>query len=144
MIFLQLKNKKQEKFCQLYIKNGDLGKALTGAGYQVQSKNRLMKIDKVCKRIKELQQEEVRKLAFEANMDVAYRQLQVDSLSEEKILSYLEDIYSKCMQPVEGKVVFDSRCALRAAELMGRYLGMFSNEVSVENNITLPVIKDDI
>ena len=140
----KLKNKKEELFCQEYIKDFNGTRAATATGYSEKTAysaaNRLLKKVEVLARVKELITERAERLC----------------LSADNVVIRLIDIYEKCMQekPVmafnfatkeleeTGEYAFDSKGALKAAELIGRHLGMFNDKLDLNAPVKINVVRN--
>ncbi len=128
---------KQELFCQEYTVDYNGKQAAIRAGYKAESAefqaSRLLRNDKVLARVRELQQEQVERLA----------------VSRDYVMLQLLDTYRCCREPTPvmeydpdtgqmkatGTYEFDSKGALKAMELVGRHLGMFNDKLQVENKM---------
>lgn len=120
---------KQKQFCREYVKDYNGTQSAIRAGYSKKTASaqasRLLKNPKILEEIKKNQKE------------------LVDSscLTEEKVISNLENVRDRCMSAVPvmewnyeehdyvptGEYQFDSKGALKAIELLGKHLGMFNN-----------------
>lgn len=116
---------KHERFCQEYIIDYHGTNAAIRAGYEEKNArkqaSRLLTNADILARIRELQQEQVKRLA----------------VSQDYVITQLIDTYNCCRQPkpvmeydyakkewVESGVYqFDSKGALKALELLGKHLG---------------------
>lgn len=116
---------KQERFCQEYIIDYHGTNAAIRAGYEKktarQQASRLLTNADILARVRELQQEQVKRLA----------------VSQDYVITQLIDTYNCCREPkpvmeydyakkewVEsGMYQFDSKGALKALELLGKHLG---------------------
>ncbi len=121
---------RQERFCREYILDYNATQAAIRAGYSektaksIGSEN-LTKPDLLA-RVRELQKEQAEKLCISADWVV---------------MQWVE-VYRRCMQATEvliwdydekkmvpsGEYTFDSKGALNALEMIGKYLGMFSED----------------
>ena len=121
---------RQEKFCREYILDYNATKAAIRAGYSektaksIGSEN-LTKPDLLA-RVRELQKEQAEKLCISADWVV---------------MQWVE-VYRRCMQATEvliwdydekkmvpsGEYTFDSKGALNALEMIGKYLGMLDSK----------------
>lgn len=119
---------KQERFCTEYVIDYNGTQAAVRAGYSEKSAysqaSRMLKNAEVLARVRELQHEQVERLAISADY----------------VILKLMDTREKCMEPVQvldsqgnptGEYAFDSRGALKALELLGRHLGMFEDRLKV-------------
>ena len=125
---------KQERFCQEYIIDYNGTRAAIRAGYSEDSArfhaSRMLSRDNIRARVRELQAEQVKRLA----------------VSQDYVVQQLVSVYQKCSEPepVEewdgeaheyletGKYTFDSKGANKALELLGKHLGMYQDKVSVD------------
>lgn len=121
----------QELFCAEYLTDYNGTQAAKRAGYAEKTAAaqaaRLLKNVNVLSRVRALQKERLEKLA----------------VTQESVLLNLLEVYDRCMQkkPVmewdynlkeyqeTGEYVFDSKGALRALELIGKHLAMFTQKV---------------
>lgn len=133
----ELKDARQERFAREYVIDYNGKQAATRAGYSEkcaqQQSSRLLSYAKVIARVKELQQEQVERLAMTAD----------------RVVMELVDTYNRCKQaePVlvwssaakdkvpSGQYTFDSKGALRALELIGKHLGMYQDKLDVTGKI---------
>ena len=116
---------KHERFCQAYVIDYHGTNAAIRAGYEEKSArkqaSRLLTNADILARIREIQQEQIKRLA----------------ISQDYVVLQLIDTYNCCREPkpvmkydyaeqawVEsGMYQFDSRGALKALELLGKHLG---------------------
>lgn len=130
-------NGKQERFCQEYVIDYNGTKAALRAGYQERSArqqaSRLLTNAAVLARVRELQKEQVERLA----------------ISQDYVVLQLLETYQRCLEvtPVlkfdsdlgemveTGKYQFDSKGALRALELIGKHLGMYNDKLQVTGQV---------
>lgn len=121
---------KHERFCQEYVIDYNGTNAAIRAEYEKKSArqqaSRLLAMDEILDRIRELQAEQVKRL----------------SISQDYVVLELLDTYKCCREatPVmrydydlgemveTGKYQFDSKGALRALELLGKHLGMYDRK----------------
>lgn len=122
-----------ELFCREYIIDYNGTQAAIRAGYSEKTAysqaNRLLKNAEILSRVRELQAEQVNRLAVTAD----------------SVVLRLLEVYERCMQakPVmtwdkeakeyvaTGEYVFDSKGALGALDLLGKHLAMFTNKTVV-------------
>lgn len=123
-----LKNGRQELFCQQYVVDYNATKAAVRAGYSEKSAawqgSELLKREDILTRVRELQEEQARRLSLNADF----------------VVKELVTVYRRCMQeePVmvwdnsqrayvkSGEYRFDSKGALNALEMIGKHMGMFN------------------
>ena len=123
----------RELFCREYIIDYNGTQAAIRAGYSergaCQTASRLLSDVKLLSRVRELQAEQVERLAVTAD----------------SVVLRLLEVYERCMQakPVmqwdkeakeyveTGEYVFDSKGALGALDLLGKHLAMFTNKTIV-------------
>lgn len=123
-------SRKYERFCQEYVIDYNGTQAAIRTGYEKKSArqqaSRLLAIDAILERIKEIQSDQVKRL----------------SISQDYVVLQLLDTYKCCREPspvmqydydlgemVEtGMYQFDSKGALRALELLGKHLGMYDRK----------------
>lgn len=133
----ELKQKKHERFCQEYVIDYNGAQAAIRAGYEEKSArkqaSRLLTNADILARVRELQSEQVKRLA----------------VSQDYVVMQLIDTYNCCREPspvkeydaasgewVEtGMYQFDSKGALRALELLGKHLGMYNDKLQVSGGI---------
>lgn len=127
----------QELFCAEYLVDYNGTKAAQRAGYAEKTAaaqaSRLLKNVNVLSRVRALQKEHLEKLA----------------VTQESVLLNLLEVYDRCMQkkPVyewdyetgqykeTGEYAFDSKGALRALELIGKHLAMFTQKVEHSGSV---------
>ena len=125
---------KQERFCQEYIIDYNGTRAAIRAGYSEDSArfhaSRMLSRDNIRARVRQLQAEQVKRLA----------------VSQDYVVQQLVSVYQKCSEPepveewdgeaheylATGKYTFDSKGANKALELLGKHLGMYQDKVSVD------------
>lgn len=129
--------KRYERFCQEYVVDYNGTQAAIRAGYKKKSArqqaSRLLALEEVLTRISELQKDQLNRLA----------------LSQDYVVLQLLETYKCCREPSPvmrydpstgdleetGMYQFDSKGALRALELIGKHLGMFSDKVHVSGSL---------
>lgn len=129
--------KRYELFCQEYVVDYNGTQAAIRAGYKEKSArqqaSRLLALEEVLTRISELQKDQLDRLA----------------LSQDYVVLQLLETYKCCREPTPvmrydpstgemeetGMYQFDSKGALRALELIGKHLGMFSDKVHVSGSL---------
>lgn len=129
--------KRYELFCQEYVVDYNGTQAAIRAGYKEKSArqqaSRLLASEEVLTRISELQKDQLDRLA----------------LSQDYVVLQLLETYKCCREPTPvmrydpstgemeetGMYQFDSKGALRALELIGKHLGMFSDKVHVSGSL---------
>lgn len=130
---------KQERFCQEYLKDLNASAAARRAGYSGKNSDaigsELLGKTGVSERVKEL-------------MDKRSKRIE---LSADKVLSDIEEIRERCMQkePVldaegepTGEWKFESRSALKACELLGQHLALFTKKI--EHSGTIGMTEEEI
>ena len=133
----ELQRKQHELFCQEYVVDYNGTQAAIRAGYSDKSARqqatRLLANAAILARVRELQQDQVRRLA----------------ITQDYVVLQLMDTYRCCREPTpvlewdpearemveSGKYQFDSKGALRALELIGKHLGMYQDRLKVEGKL---------
>lgn len=133
---VQLK-KRQELFCQEYVVDYNGTQAAIRAGYKEKSAkvtaSKLLTNANILARVHELQKDQLDRLA----------------VSQDYVVLQLLETYKCCREPSPvmqydpstgemeetGMYQFDSKGALRALELLGKHLGMFSDKVHVSGSL---------
>lgn len=128
---------KQELFCQEYIVDYNGTQAAKRAGYAEKTAavqaSRLLKNANVLSRVRAIQKERLDKLA----------------LTQESVLLKILEVYDRCMQhrPVTewdyeqgeyketGEYEFDAKGALRALEMLGKHLSMFTQKIEHSGSV---------
>lgn len=123
---------KQERFCSEYIIDYNGTQAAIRAGYSEKNAatqaGRMLRNAEVLARVRELQRQQVERLAVSADF----------------VVLRLLDTLEKCSKPVPvldasgnptGEYIFDSKGALRALELLGKHLGMFEDRLKVSGQL---------
>lgn len=127
----------QEMFCQEYNVDYNGTQAAIRAGYSKKTArkqaSKLLTKGDILARIRAIQKERLEKLA----------------VTQESVILNLLDVYDRCMQakPVlewdydekkyieTGEYTFDSKGALKAMEMIGKHLAMFTNKVEHSGSI---------
>ena len=120
---------KQERFCQEYLIDSNATQAAIRAGFSPKTADvqgsRLLVNVKVASRLKELQEKQQNRLQITAD----------------KVLKDIEECRLRCMQgePVKdkegnptGEWKFEAYAALKASELQGKYIKLFTDRVEHE------------
>lgn len=101
-------NDRQERFCREYMQDYNATQAAIRAGYSKKTAGSMghenLKKPEILARVRELQEEKCKSLV----------------LSEAMIITELTETYRECRQNA------DSKGALRALEMLGKHIGMFS------------------
>lgn len=133
-------NDSQERFCQEYLKDLNGTQAAIRAGYSAHTSNeqaaRLLAKVSVKARVQEL---------------MAQRQVRTQ-LTADKVLKDIEDVRQRCMQgePVldregnpTGEWKFEAHAALKASELQGKHMKMFTDKVEHSGQINVANVTDE-
>jgi phage terminase small subunit len=133
----ELDNKRYERFCQEYAVDYSGTQAAIRAGYKEKNArsqaSTLLTIPNILARVRELQHEQVERLA----------------VTQDYVVLQLLETYQRCLEetPVlkfdpdtgqmeeTGKYQFDSKGALRALELLGKHLGMYNDKLHVTGKV---------
>lgn len=131
-----LDKKRYERFCQEYVVDYNGTQAAIRAGYKEKNArvqaSALLTNPNILSRVHELQKDQLDRLA----------------LSQDYVVLQLLETYKCCREPTPvmrydpstgemeetGMYQFDSKGALRALELIGKHLGMFSDKVHVSGS----------
>ena len=140
-----LKNKKQEKFCQLYAATGNATQSFKDAGYKwtsdagvrTRASQMINKNGDIIRRLAELAEESKTKaIADIQEMQSVLTAIIREELDEEQLMSEGQgDGYSRIVSKRKKAALKDR---LRAIELLGKMQGAFIDKVQVEGNV--PVI----
>jgi len=130
-------NQKQAAFVKEYIVDYNGTRAAERAGYSKKTAavqaSRLLKSEKVIEAIKEHQQELMKSQV----------------LTEDKVLAKLGEVLDRCMSAVPvmewdfdaheyretGEWQFDSKGSLRALEMLGKHIGMFTGDKEKDKEV---------
>jgi phage terminase small subunit len=127
---------KRELFCQEYVIDYNGAKAAIRAGYSEkcakQEASKLLKIDEVLDRVKELQAEQVKRLSI--SQDFVVLQLLDTYRCCREATPVLEWDYDTHEMVETGKYQFDSKGALKALEMIGKHVGMFDKKFAPAAN----------
>lgn len=122
---------KQKRFVDEYLKDLNASAAARRAGYSVKTADRIGPelLGKTC----------VSKLIAER---IQKRQ-QRTGITQDFVLTNLKEIVQRSMQH-EGADEYDPRAAAKALELLGKHLGMFTDKIKVEGELTVSGILDEL
>jgi phage terminase small subunit len=127
-----LENKRYERFCQEYVVDYNGTQAAIRAGYSdtsaKQTAYKLLKREEVSSRIRELQSEQVKRLAVSQDY-VVLQMLETYQCCREAH-PVMEWDYDAGEMVETGKYQFDSKGALKALEMIGKHLGMFEKKTT--------------
>ena len=136
---------KEERFCLEYVIDYNGAAAARRTGYAPKSAKkaacRLLQSERIVERIHELQKAQAERLCLGADL-VVVRAM---------------ELYEKCTKAIPvrewdtkqhkmvdtGEYRFDSTCAVKCLEMLGRYIGMFDRENRATDD-TPVFIRDDI
>lgn len=133
-------NAKQETFCQEYLKDLNATQACIRAGYSAKNADvigpELLGKSWVKARIQELMDKRANRT----------------ELTADKVLRDIEELRLKCNQGVpvldrEGKPTgewkFEAHVALKASELQGKHLKLFTDKIEHSGKVTLDSVSDE-
>lgn len=135
---------KQEMFCREYLVDLNATQAAIRAGYSERSARangpRLLTNADVAARVKELQEERMQQLGLDAYWvlkrlkDISDRAMQAEPIVE---WDHLNHEYKET-----GEYQFDGASANRSTELIGKHLGMFKENVTLNGNLNIQFVDD--
>lgn len=122
---------KQKRFVDEYLKDLNASAAARRAGYSVKTADRIGPelLGKTC----------VSKLIAER---IQKRQQRTE-ITQDFVLTNLKEIVQRSMQH-EGADEYDPRAAAKALELLGKHLGMFTDKIRLEGELTVSGILEEI
>ncbi|BDF78375.1 MULTISPECIES: terminase small subunit [Pyramidobacter] len=122
---------KQKRFVDEYLKDLNASAAARRAGYSVKTADRIGPelLGKTC----------VSKLIAER---IQKRQQRTE-ITQDFVLTNLKEIVQRSMQH-EGADEYDPRAAAKALELLGKHLGMFTDKIKLEGELTVSGILDEL
>ncbi|MBR5825846.1 MAG: terminase small subunit [Clostridia bacterium] len=130
---------RQERFCREYTVDYNATQAAIRAGYsektakQIGQQN-LTKLDLLA-RVRELQKEQAERLCISADW-VVMQWVEVYKRCMQAVEVLIWDYDEKKMKP-SGEYTFDSKGALNALEMIGKHLGMFTEDKKKSDQQTL-------
>lgn len=139
---------KQKRFCDEYLVDMNGTQAAIRSGYSNKTARAIANENLTKPNIQEYLQERIKKRSKDLNIDA------------EEVIKRLDNIYQRCAQetPIidkSGNIVgskFDSSGAIKATELIGKHLGMFTDKIdhttngeSIDRKIQIEIVrkKDD-
>ena len=122
---------KQKRFVDEYLKDLNASAAARRAGYSVKTADRIGPelLGKTC----------VSKLIAER---IQKRQQRTE-ITQDFVLTNLKEIVQRSMQH-EGADEYDPRAAAKALELLGKHLGMFTDKIKFEGELTVSGILEEL
>ncbi len=122
---------KQKRFVDEYLKDLNASAAARRAGYSVKTADRIGPelLGKTC----------VSKLIAER---IQKRQQRTE-ITQDFVLTNLKEIVQRSMQH-EGADEYDPRAAAKALELLGKHLGMFTDKIRLEGELTVSGILEEL
>ena len=122
---------KQKRFVDEYLKDLNASAAARRAGYSTKTADRIGPelLGKTC----------VSKLIAER---IQKRQQRTE-ITQDFVLTNLKEIVQRSMQH-EGADEYDPRAAAKALELLGKHLGMFTDKIKLEGELTVSGILDEL
>jgi len=122
---------KQKRFVDEYLKDLNASAAARRAGYSVKTADRIGPelLGKTC----------VSKLIAER---IQKRQQRTE-ITQDFVLMNLKEIVQRSMQH-EGADEYDPRAAAKALELLGKHLGMFTDKIRFEGELTVSGILEEL
>ncbi len=122
---------KQKRFVDEYLKDLNASAAARRAGYSVKTADRIGPelLGKTC----------VSKLIAER---IQKRQQRTE-ITQDFVLTNLKEIVQRSMQH-EGADEYDPRAAAKALELLGKHLGMFTDKIKLEGELTVSGILEEL
>lgn len=122
---------KQKRFVDEYLKDLNASAAARRAGYSTKTADRIGPelLGKTC----------VSKLIAER---IQKRQQRTE-ITQDFVLTNLKEIVQRSMQH-EGADEYDPRAAAKALELLGKHLGMFTDKIKLEGELTVSGILEEL
>lgn len=122
---------KQKRFVDEYLKDLNASAAARRAGYSGKTADRIGPelLGKTC----------VSKLIAER---IQKRQQRTE-ITQDFVLTNLKEIVQRSMQH-EGADEYDPRAAAKALELLGKHLGMFTDKIKLEGELTVSGILEEL
>ena len=132
----ELNNRKHELFCLEYIQDYNAKAAAIRAGYKESSARKqgsaLLTNPDILARVRELQQEQAKRLAISADMVVLETLKTYQKCSQATPCLRRNDKTGKWEEA--GVYAFDSKGALKALEMLGRCTGLFDRKMDSGND----------
>lgn len=128
---------KEERFCLEYCIDYNGAAAARRAGYAEKSAAKaackLLKEERVLARVRELQQEQAKRLCLSSDL-VLIRTMELVDACMAKRKPIREWDYEAHEWKETGEYLIDGKTAVRALELLGKYLGMLGGEKGLQGD----------
>ena len=139
-----LENLKHERFAREYLIDYNGTQAAIRSGYSEKTAgvqaSRMLKDANILARVRELQAEQTARLCVTADW-VVQKLVEVTDKSMQASPVEEWDYSEKCMVQT-GEYVYDSKGATKALELLGKHLGMFTDNINISGDVGVQIIND--